>query len=211
MELTKERRIQTGAFYTPKIWADKAVEYIREILPNMEDYFFWDMCAGEGALLEALPENCDKYGTTLEYEDYQILKSKGFNSNQFDFLDGDISKLQELKGNENRLIVFTNPPYFKLSASHDCYAKRKYKTNDSVALFFYRIVKEVKPLLICSFNKLDLYQGSTLSKFRNDIPIFQMTIAQFLSPSQSWGLKGNFPIAFNILYVGGSEDIVDNA
>ena len=74
MQLTKERRIETGAFYTPKIWADKAVEYICEVIPNMDDYFFWDMSAGEGALLEALPESCDKYGTTLEYEDYQILK-----------------------------------------------------------------------------------------------------------------------------------------
>lgn len=36
MKLTKERQKETGAFYTPKIWADKAVEYMRKVVPNFD-------------------------------------------------------------------------------------------------------------------------------------------------------------------------------
>lgn len=199
MKLTTERQKETGAFYTPKLWADLAVKYIQQIVPNMQDYFFWDMAAGEGALLEALPDNVEKYATTLEKEDVNILRNKGIKANQFDFLDGDISKLMEIQANKHRLIVFTNPPYFKLKESHDCYAKRKYNTNDSVALFYYRIIKEVDPVLLCGFNKLDLYQASSLKNFRTDTRLLERTLNLFLCPSDSWGLKGSFPIAFNIL------------
>lgn len=207
MVLNEQRRIETGAFYTPKILADLAVKYMKEFLPRLEDWFFWDIAAGEGALLEALPESCEKYATTLEYDDVRILRDKGISANQFDFLDGDISKLKELYYNRHRLILFTNPPYFKLKTEHDCYAKRRYKTNDSTALFYYRIFKEIKPVLLCGFNKIDLYQGSSHQRFRNEIPIFDLHLSSFLTPSCTWGLKGNFPIMFNILMGGYDEGV----
>ncbi len=200
MELTDERRAKTGAFYTPKIWADKAVEYIRAIIPDMENYFFWDMAAGEGALLEALPENCEKYATTLEYDDVNILRDNGFTANRFDFLNDDISRLLDIKATpKNKLIVFTNPPYVKLPADNPCAAQVKYKTNDATALFFYRILYEVQPLLLCSFNKTDLLQAPIHKDFRQRIPLDKLIVSMFYSPSKSWGLKGDFPIAFNIL------------
>ena len=76
MELTVKQRKETGAFYTPKLWAEKSVEEIKKILPDMESYFFYDPAAGEGALLEALPKGCAKYGTSLECEDVEILRNK---------------------------------------------------------------------------------------------------------------------------------------
>ena len=199
MKLSPERQIETGAFYTPKIWADLAVQYIRKVVPNLEDYIFWDMAAGEGALLEALPEGCQKYGTTLEWEDYCILKDKGFICNQFDFLHGDMSCLLELRSMpRERLIVFTNPPYITLPADNESYAKIKYKTNDVTALFLYRIFKEVKPVLCCYFAKLDLMQSQKHIQTRRDLPLYENSLAKFISPSKSWGLNGDFSIQFSI-------------
>lgn len=198
MELTEKRKKETGAFYTPKIWAEKAVEYIKEVIPNMEDFIFMDVCCGEGALLEALPKECAKFGTTLEWEDVEICRDKGLFVWQVDFLNENVSDLLRPDQME-RLVIFTNPPYFKLSATHDCFAKRKYKSNDSVALFYYRILNEMNPILLCGFNKLDLLQSSTQAKFRNDTGFDKRIYKMFVSPSSSWGLKGNFPIAFNIV------------
>lgn len=197
MELTQEKQKATGAFYTPKIWADKAVEYIREIVPNMEDYLFYDPAAGEGALLDALPPNVEKYGTTLEREDVDILRDKGIIANQFDFLNSDISNIQYLRQNAHRIIVFTNPPYYK--SAGDCLAKRRYKSNDPTALFLYRIFKEINPVLLGTFTKLDLYQANRHTKTRQDLQLYERSLKMFLTPSMSWGLAGKFPIAFSLL------------
>ena len=197
MELSTQRRKETGAFYTPKMWADLSVQKIKEIIPDLESYFFYDPSAGEGALLEALPRECKKYGTTLEWEDVEICRNKGFQVWQLDFLKDDISEILPPSKME-RLIIFTNPPYVKLSTNQYS-LQEKYKTNDATALFYYRILKELKPILLCGFNKLDLYQAPTQQRFRNDTKLYEKTIKQFLSPSKSWNLTGDFPISFNIL------------
>ena len=57
----------------------------------------------------------------------------------------------------------------------------------------------MNPILLCSFNKLDLIQANTHLRFRNDTRFHERILKIFLSPSKSWGLKGNFPIAFNIV------------
>jgi hypothetical protein len=204
MKLTKERQKETGAFYTPKIWADKAVEYMRNFVPNLEDYCFWDMAAGEGALLEALPENCVKYGTTLEREDFIILRDKGFDCNVFDFLNGKLENIMWLKDvPKEKLIIFTNPPFVKLPATHTSYAKTRYGTNDATALFFYRILEEIQPFLLCSFNKMDIWQAPIMKPVRKQLRLRErlncISTPIFCSPSHSWGLKGEFPIAFNMM------------
>lgn len=118
MKLTTERQKETGAFYTPKWIAELAVKYIQKVVPVLDGFMFYDCAAGEGALLDALPESCEKYATTLEAEDVDILRDKGYTANQFDFLGGNVDKLGMLweARHENRLIVFTNPPYVKLPA-----------------------------------------------------------------------------------------------
>lgn len=196
MQLTKKQRQETGAFYTPVIWANKAVEYIQEFIPNLDDFIFYDPAAGEGALLEVLPNSVEKYATTIENEDVDILRGKGITANQFDFLNGDITKLP-IFGKEN-LIVFTNPPFVKLPANNNCLAKIQYKTNDATALFFYRILLELRPFLLCSFSKTDILQGSNSIKIRQDLQIYERCQSGFLSPSKSWNLKGDFPILFAI-------------
>ena len=196
MELTKERQVKTGAFYTPKMWADLAVKYIKEVIPNMEDYVFYDPACGEGALLDALPENVEKYGTTLEFEDVEICRNKGYQVWQLDFLKDDISELLPAS-KMKRLIIFTNPPYVKLS-TNQYNIQRVYQTNDATALFLYRIIFELDPVFVCSFNKLDLYQAQAHERFRNATNLLGRTIKQFVCPSKSWGLKGDFPISFNI-------------
>lgn len=197
MNLSTERQKETGAFYTPKMWADLAVKYIIEVCPNIEDFVFLDVCCGEGALLEALPKGVEKYGTTLEWEDVEICRNKGLFVWQLDFLKDDISEILPPSKME-RLIVFTNPPYVKLQSLSNSF-QIKYKNNDATALFYYRIFNELKPILLCGFNKLDLYQAQAHGRFRNETKIRERTLKQFLSPSKSWNLKGDFPISFNII------------
>lgn len=197
MELSIDRKKKTGAFYTPKIWADLAVKYILEVCPNIEDYVFLDVCCGEGSLLESLPKGVEKYGTTLEWEDVEICRNKGFQVWQLDFLKDNIEDILPLSKME-RLIIFTNPPYVKLG-SKEYAIQSKYGNNDATALFYYRIIKELKPILLCGFNKLDLYQATTQQRFRYDTQFVTKTVKQFLSPSKSWNLNGDFPISFNII------------
>ena len=197
MKISIDRKKETGAFYTPKIWADLAVKYILKVCPNIEDYVFLDVCCGEGALLQSLPKSVEKYGTTLEWEDVEICRNKRLQVWQLDFLKDDISEILPPSKME-RLIIFTNPPYVKLPTESNNF-QLKYKNNDATALFYYRILNELKPILLCGFNKLDLYQASTHQRFRNETKIREKTIRQFLSPSKSWNLKGDFPISFNII------------
>lgn len=202
MELTAQRRKDTGAFYTPKAWAKKAVEYM-ETLPHPLHYYVWyDPAGGEGALLEALPPECVRFGSTLEAEDVEIMRRKGIDAMQFDFLDGDLAQLPKMlhyAGNMGRLIVFTNPPYFKLKASHQCFAKTEYGCNDSVMLFYYRIYRELMPQYLMSFNKMDiLMPGSSMTEMVNEIIPTSRFLGGFMSPSETWGLSGRFPIAFNM-------------
>lgn len=211
MKLTKERQKETGAFYTPKRWADLAVQYIQQALideysdisPNLWDYWFWDMAAGEGALLDALPDYCDKIATTLEWQDCKYLnENKNYPAIRFDFLYGNLDLLTFLqKIPKHRLIVFTNPPYVKLPASHNSPAKTEYGTSDSVLLFHNRILNEIEPLMLCSFNKVDLYQpGQDMFSRVVDLEYYNRTINGFITNSKSWGLSGIFPILFECLH-----------
>lgn len=198
MEMTLAHRRKTGAFYTPPVWADLAVDYMKLILPlPLESYVYYDPAAGEGALLEALPRGAECYATTLEEEDVEILRSKGFRAEQMDFLDDELDKLPEaVRTAGERLVVFMNPPYFKLPKTHLCQAKTRYQHNDSVALFLYRVLREVEPAFVFMFAKTDLIQAPTMRGLRKDLGLMEGLVrAMFLTPSMSWGLKGHFPIA----------------
>jgi hypothetical protein len=157
------------------------------------------MAAGEGALLDALPADCEKYATTLERGDWEILREKDYDCNVFDFLDGDIANLTYIrKIDKRRLIVFTNPPYMKLPAANNSFAKRKYKMNDATGLFYCRIIQEIKPVFLCSFSKMDIWQGDQMWKFIGENEIFERTHSGFMTHSKTWGLAGSFAIAFAI-------------
>ena len=53
MELTEKRRSETWAFYTPRIRAEKAIEYMRRELWDLHNYVFYDPACWEWALLKA--------------------------------------------------------------------------------------------------------------------------------------------------------------
>ncbi len=202
MKLTEERKKATGAFYTPKEWAELAVKYISYEVGDLKDYLFYDPACGEGSLLEALPNEVEKFGTTLESEDVRICREKGFKVCQMDFLDykEPFGLEHHFKGiDRSKIIVFTNPPYFKLKTDQYQEIKERYSTNDSVALFYSRILSELCPSLLCGFNKMDIYQSQQLKNFRTEYDLFNSVKSGFLTSSKTWGLKGRFPIVFNII------------
>lgn len=204
MKLTRERQEQTGAFYTPKVWADLAVKYILAILPYPEHYTYYDPAAGEGALLDALPAHFNKIASTLEAEDVEILKAKGYkNAFQFDFLDEPIGGLElnssspmlEVLKQREKLIIFTNPPFTSLPATNNCLAKQLYDNHNGNAtvLFFLRIKYEIQPVILFSFNKADIWTGSTLFKFRAN---FDLTTA--IGIKTDFSSSSIFSIGFEI-------------
>ena len=201
MEMTIERRRETGAYYTPEPWARLAVEYLRQVLPGFDQCIFYDPAAGEGALLEALPPHVEKYATTLEPEDVDLLRAKGFTAWPFDFLQGEAEHLPRVlfdAARMRRLVIFTNPPFVLATNG---LLREAHLTSNAAALFIYRAFEELGAQVYAGFNKADLWQSSTLQRFRWDMSELGIEIpAAFATPSYTWpGLKGKWPLLFNIL------------
>ena len=105
-------------------------------------------------MLEALPEEVIKFGTTLEAWDVEICKRRGIEALQMDFLSPESESVLESLANlfervSKPLVIFTNPPYFRLKADQYPEIKKIYKTNDSVALFYCRLMFMFEPAYIC--------------------------------------------------------------
>lgn len=67
-----------GAFYTPKLYADKSIELVRKAIdrvPEGNDYIILDRCAGTGNLQEGLSEDELSHCvlSTIEYFEYKVL------------------------------------------------------------------------------------------------------------------------------------------
>ena len=113
----------TGEFYTPKLFADKAVEYFQKTVGDWwkdENFRLWDMAAGTGNLEFSLPEEslAKCYISTLN-KDEAAYCAKTFSAAtcfQYDFLNNDADKLPEnlredLANPNIKWIIFINPPY----------------------------------------------------------------------------------------------------
>ena len=113
----------TGEFYTPKLFADKAVDYINKTVGSwwLEDNFrLWDMAAGTGNLEFSLPEEALSkcYISTL-IEDEANYCADNFQAAtcfQFDFLNDAADKLPanllaDLANPDIKWLIFINPPY----------------------------------------------------------------------------------------------------
>lgn len=217
MELSAKRRAETWAFYTPKIWANKAVELMCQELWDLRDYIFYDPACWEGALLEALPESGQKFGTTLEAEDVKICEEKWLVVDRLDFFSpsasGFCEYLQLMSFMSGKpIVIFTNPPYFKLKSEQYPELRNKYNTSDSVALFYYRLIDHLKPVCICGFNKCDLRQSPSMRDFREHLANRYWTLEKmFFTPSMSrpW-VKWTFPIAFNIIISNRYKEKLNN-
>lgn len=127
-------RRRKGEFYTPKIWVDKAHEYISETFGEnwKDDYVVWDNCCGLGALTKDY-KFVNLIQTTIEQSDIETLKQNNINVNsiklKMDFLNDDIplSIIETIKDKD--LLVFMNPPY-KTSGNN----KRDSKSDEGVAV-----------------------------------------------------------------------------
>lgn len=207
MQMTDTHRAKTGAYYTPSQWARLAERYLAKVVPCLDGFTVYDPAAGEGALLDALPDGTERVGSTLERADVEILLRKGYTAQQFDFSRQNLRFLDEsiLEASQSgTLIVLTNPPYRKMAAGECALMKRTHHEccGDLTALFLLRALRELKPALICSFTKTDIYQATSMKPFRDAFDPFGRLVSRpFLCPSTSWpGLKGSFPIAFSVWF-----------
>jgi hypothetical protein len=125
------RRFQ-GAFYTPEIWRDHAIEEITRVLGNnwTQDCVVWDCAAGTGNLTRDRKWGC-LISSTAEKTDVDVMQRFQWGGTvfQYDFLnpdaespffeDGELSvippKVDKLLRAQaaagKRLVFFMNPPY----------------------------------------------------------------------------------------------------
>lgn len=125
-----EGRKNAGEFFTPLVWANEARGYFDKYIPDWRtDYKIWECCAGTGNLLkESDGDKSNLYLSTLQDGDVDVLKRmpefEGSHIFQLDFLDGldydtinteFLNRLPEdLKHaiqNDEKIIIFSNPPY----------------------------------------------------------------------------------------------------
>jgi hypothetical protein len=116
-----EYRRLNGEFYTPKLWVDKSHEYIEKALGKnwKDECVVWDNSCGTGNLTKDYKFK-DLILTTLEKDDIDVIKERGYNSNslirQMNFLNDEIpehldEKLMKDAKDGKRLVFFMNPPY----------------------------------------------------------------------------------------------------
>lgn len=140
-------RERKGAFFTPRIWVDKACQYLSKTLGENyeEEYYIWDLAGGTGNLLANFTNKKNIFCSTLDKADVDVIHErikKGANLYenhifQFDFLNDEFfdrvddkgkiiqkSKLpfnlQEIlkdKNKRKKLIIFINPPYAEASTT----------------------------------------------------------------------------------------------
>jgi hypothetical protein len=127
-------RRRKGEYYTPKIWVDKAHEYISETFGEnwKTNFVVWDNSCGLGALTKDYKFD-NLIQTTLELSDIETLQQNNINVNsiklKMNFLNDEIpfSILETIK-DKDLLFVF-NPPY-KTSGNN----KRDSESDEGVAI-----------------------------------------------------------------------------
>lgn len=148
----------TGEFFTPIVFAEKAVDYLNRTVGEWwksGKFRLWDMAAGTGNLEFALPEDALKYCyiSTLLDDDADYCKKIFPEATvfQYDYLNDDVNffgheqtleglgvkrkmpqkLVDDLKNPELRWIIFINPPY----ATANNYERDKTKiSKDSVSM-----------------------------------------------------------------------------
>ncbi|MBF7043707.1 hypothetical protein, partial [Campylobacter volucris] len=140
-------RERKGAFFTPRIWVDKACEYLSKTFGKdyEDEYYIWDLAGGTGNLLVNFTNKKNIFCSTLDKADVDVMHERIKNGANlfenhvfcFDFLNDEFfdkyddkgniiykSKLplnlQEILKDENKrkkLIIFINPPYAEAGTS----------------------------------------------------------------------------------------------
>ncbi|HED0576223.1 TPA: hypothetical protein R4K34_000704 [Campylobacter jejuni] len=140
-------RERKGAFFTPRIWVDKACEYLSKTFGEdyEEEYYIWDLAGGTGNLLANFTNAKNIFCSTLDKADIDVIHERIKNGAnlfenhvfEFDFLNDEFfdevddkgkiiqkSKLplnlQDILKDENKrkkLIIFINPPYAEATSA----------------------------------------------------------------------------------------------
>ncbi|EGK8009579.1 hypothetical protein IO400_000360 [Campylobacter lari] len=159
-------RERKGAFFTPRIWVDKACEYLSKALGKdyEEKYYIWDLAGGTGNLLANFTNAKNVFCSTIDKADVDVIHERIKNGAnlfenhvfQFDFLNDEFfdkvddkgnviyksklpSNLQEILKDENKrkkLIIFINPPYAEASTTATRNKTGKNKTAVSDSMIY---------------------------------------------------------------------------
>ncbi|MCW1320475.1 hypothetical protein OLO84_04380 [Campylobacter jejuni] len=166
-------RERKGAFFTPRIWVDKACEYLSKTFGEdyEEEYYIWDLAGGTGNLLANFTNKKNIFCSTLDKADIDVIHERIKNGAnlfenhvfEFDFLNdeffdevddrGKIIKksklplnLQEILKDENKrkkLIIFINPPYAEAGTTATMSGTKKHKAGVSLDNYVYEKYKNV--------------------------------------------------------------------
>ncbi|MCL2855106.1 MAG: hypothetical protein FWE21_05755 [Defluviitaleaceae bacterium] len=111
-----------GAFFTPRIWVEKAHQYLADALGDnwQDEYIIYDCAAGSGNLLAGLHNKRNIYASTIDEADVRIMMSETKptyigNIFQFDFLNDPFIRqsccafCKDMDGNPARLKSGTCP------------------------------------------------------------------------------------------------------
>ena len=226
-------REQKGSFFTPRQWVELSQKYIGDVLGEnwQDEYYVWDCAAGTGNLLAGLTNKYNLWASTLDTADVDVMKDRIKNGAnlledhvfQFDFLNGDISKLpkglQDIINNEakrKKLVIYINPPYAEASKMRtleggkegnkgveqsEINKKYGYLLGQGKAEIFVqfltRIYQEMKGCTLAQFSTLKIISGQHFIDFRNFF--FAKIKKSFVCPAYTFdNVKGNFPIGFFI-------------
>ncbi|AJC84691.1 hypothetical protein IMC75_07420 [Campylobacter peloridis] len=166
-------RERKGAFFTPRIWVDKACEYLSKALGKdyEEKYYIWDLAGGTGNLLANFTNAKNIFCSTIDKADVDVIHERIKNGAnlfekhvfQFDFLNDEFfdkvddkgnviyksklpSNLQEIlkdKNKRKKLIIFINPPYAEAGATSTMSGSGKHKKGVSLDNYVYEKYKDI--------------------------------------------------------------------
>lgn len=166
-------RERKGAFFTPRIWVDKACEYLSKTFGEdyEDEYYIWDLAGGTGNLLANFTNKKNIFCSTLDKADIDVIHERIKNGAnlfekqvfQFDFLNdeffdekddkGNIKQksklplnLQEILKDENKrrkLIIFINPPYAEAGTTATMSRTKTHKKGVSLDNNVYEKYKDI--------------------------------------------------------------------
>ena len=139
-------------FYTQDSVAETCLEMTLDFLKksDIENPFFFEPSAGDGAFLRALKKENKKYfACDIEPRSEEIL--------QADFLQTDLIHQLKISAKKNKIIVIGNPPFGKKGKSASAFINRAFLYSDTVAFVLpiqfnkysghNQIIKEAKLIL----------------------------------------------------------------